>query len=106
VLSRILGRQRNLIAFPDGTKKWPSLGTSDASLAAFFKKKQMQFTQHTVDHIEVKVTGPASPVHTEVEIEKKLQKHFGYPFKITFTYVDQIPRDASGKFEDFKSLIS
>ena len=29
----------------------------------------------------------------------------GYPFKLTFTCPDDIPRSASGKYEDFRSEI-
>jgi phenylacetate-CoA ligase len=103
VLSRILGRKRNLITFPDGSKKWPAFAYLDVSLKELFKNSQFQLIQHTLEHIEVKATCPANPPVTESEIEKKIQKLFSYPFKITFTYVDYIPRDPSGKFEDFKS---
>jgi phenylacetate-CoA ligase len=103
VLSRILGRKRNLITYPDGTKKWPSFAYQDVYLKDIFKNSQYQLIQHTLDHIEVKVTCAANPPDIEAEIEKKIQKLFSHPFKVTFTYLTHIPRDASGKFEDFKS---
>ena len=30
----------------------------------------------------------------------------GHPFNIRFTYVDEIPRDPNGKFEDFRSEVA
>lgn len=105
VLSQILGRKRNLITFPDGTKKWPAFAYLDVSLKDLFKNSQFQLIQHSVEHIEVKTTCPANPPHIESELEKKIQKLFSYPFRVSFTYVNHIPRDPSGKFEDFKSYV-
>ena len=33
-------------------------------------------------------------------------RKLGHPFNIRFTYRDEIPRDPSGKFEDFRSEVA
>ena len=42
-------------------------------------------------------------VKEEDKLRELLAKRLGYPFLMTFSYFDEIPRSASGKFEDFKS---
>jgi hypothetical protein len=32
-----------------------------------------------------------------------ITERLGYPFALTVTYLDEIPRSAGGKFEDFRS---
>ena len=41
----------------------------------------------------------------EENVREWMLKRLGFPFKLTFTYHDEIPRSASGKFEDFMSEI-
>lgn len=106
VLSRILGRQRNLITYPDGTKKWPAYSNLGVSLKELFPNNQFQLIQHSIEHIEVKVTCAVKTPEREVELAKKLQIMLEQPFQFTFTYLDHLPRDPSGKFEDFKSHLA
>ena len=39
----------------------------------------------------------------EEQLRERIVSRFGYPFEVTFTYHDEIPRGAGGKFEEFKS---
>ncbi len=38
----------------------------------------------------------------EGRLREALNRHLGHPFAYRFTYVDEIPRSASGKYEDFR----
>ena len=104
VLKRIMGRVRNLITLPSGDKKWPLLGTDQFNRIAAIA--QFQLLQHSVDELEFKLV-VASPLSTaqETALTAHLQAALGHPFAIRFTYLDEIPRSAGGKFEDFISLI-
>jgi len=106
VLSKILGRKRNMLILPNGERKWPNLG-----MVAWSKKLpniwQFQFVQKTLDQIEVRLvterqmTGDETGFFIDV-----LQRNMGYPFKIEIKYLENIPRSKGGKFEDFVSEIA
>ena len=105
VLSRVMGRQRNMLVLPNGEKSWPSLGTS-----AFADKlpiiRQFQFVQKSLDRIEARLVTDRQLSDDEmIFFVDVLRKEMKYPFKIALTYVDNIPRSKSGKFEDFLSEV-
>ena len=66
--------------------------------------RQFQLVQKTLDDIEVKlaVIMPLTSSR-ESQIAQYLTEKFGHPFHYQFVYVDNIPRSANGKFEEFKS---
>lgn len=103
-LSRILGRQRNMFVLPSGEKRWPGL---DVDLVAAFGGRlpirQFQAIQRRLDEIEVKlvVARRLEPAE-EQAIRTMLDNWFGHRFEVRFTYVDEIPRSPTGKFEDFR----
>ncbi len=105
VIKRILGRQRNLVTSPDGRRNWPMLGMKSFTEVAPIR--QFQVIQHSLEHIEMRLVmpRPLSP-EEQVKCTAILQKNLCYPFKISFSYHDEIARDANGKFEDFKSEVS
>ena len=104
VLTRIMGRTRNLLTLPDGSRRWPVVGSYLFTEIA--PVRQFQLVQHSVREIEVRlavsrpVTDEEEAALTAVVLEK-----LAHPFDIRFTYHDDIPRSASGKYEDFMSLI-
>jgi len=106
VLNRILGRQRNLVTFPDGTQHWPTLvqGELPESLPPVY---QFQLVQRSLSQIELRVVRPAP--FTAEECQKMthyLHQTLRHPFDVTFTYVDEIPRSSSGKYEEFRSELT
>jgi phenylacetate-CoA ligase len=105
VLTRILGRSRNMLTLPSGARVWPRL--SSKTLSGIPAIRQVQFVQHEVDAINVRlaVSRPLSPAE-EATLADLLAKNLGHPFGIRFDYVDEIERAANGKFEDFVSHIS
>lgn len=104
-LRRILGRTRNLIVLPDGSRSWPMTG-----YRAVFEHagaRQFQMAQVAPDLVEVRMvgTGPlAGDVEAEVAATVRAALH--HRFELRFAYLDDdIPKGPSGKFEDFRCEI-
>jgi phenylacetate-CoA ligase len=105
VINRILGRERNMLVLPNGEKRWPLTGYRQyGEIAPAIG--QFQFIQHSLQQVEVKlvVTRPLTNGE-ETTLISHIQSSLGYPFDITLSYHDSIPRSASGKFEEFISRI-
>ena len=100
-LSRIFGRERNLVLMPDGTRHWPYLGA--AKIREIEPVMQFQFIQDGRDTIELRlVTHRALTADEERDLTGRVQAALGYGFRVRFTYYpDSIPRGPSGKFEEF-----
>jgi phenylacetate-CoA ligase len=103
VLKSIAGRVRNMLVLPSGRKIWPFLGFYRDTLPV----RQRQVIQHSVEHIELKLVVDRKLTSAE---EDEARAHFcdtvGHPFRVTVSYLDEIPRSAGGKFEEFISLVS
>ena len=106
VLRRILGRQRNLFVLPDGRRRWPALEL-DPATAGSLPVSQFQVIQRTLHDVEVKLVAsrPLSP-DEETLLRSHVAEWLGYEFRVTFHYVDDIPRSAGGKYEDFRCEVS
>lgn len=105
VLRQIVGRVRNMLTLPSGDKLWPSFGTR--TFPDIAPIAQHQFVQKSLETIEAKLVTKRS---LTAEEEEKLRAHIlsrlPFPFKLIFTYHDEIPRSAGGKYEDFLSEVS
>jgi phenylacetate-CoA ligase len=104
VLARVLGRVRNLVTLPSGERVGAMFVNDvfkDAPVAQF------QVVQRAVDHLEMRLV-PMRPFTAEDEgrITADVVARLGHPFRITFSYLDEIPRGPGGKFEDFRSEIA
>ena len=105
VLKRILGRQRNLLVMPGGERRWPVFVSDDGTddLPPFF---QFQVVQRSLHELDLNVVRPGEFTADEYAlVERHFHKVLGYPFKLTVNCVASIPRNPSGKFEDFISLV-
>jgi len=104
VLERIMGRQRNMLVLPDGTRHWPSFPAETWSGIAPIR--QIQLVQHSPRQIEARlaIDQPLTPEQRDRFI-RVLQESLGYPFEIEPRYVQEIERSANFKYEDFISLI-
>jgi phenylacetate-CoA ligase len=100
-LSRILGRERNLILVPDGTRHWPYLGS--IKMYEFAPIIQYQFIQDGPRSIELRlVLQRALTAEEESDLVARIQRALGFPFEVRFAYFpERIPAGASGKFEEF-----
>jgi len=106
VINRILGRERNMLILPNGEKRWPLTGYQQyGEIAPAIS--QFQFIQHSLQQVEVKlvVTRPLGEGE-ETALKSHIQSSLGHPFDIQLSYHDNIPRTASGKFEEFISRIA
>jgi phenylacetate-CoA ligase len=104
-LTRILGRERNLILMPDGTRHWPLVGFHKFREIA--PVAQYQFVQHAREDIELRlVTERPLTGDEENNLRALIQKALGYPFALHLVYFEKrIPPAASGKFEEFVCLV-
>jgi phenylacetate-CoA ligase len=105
VVKRILGRQRNMVTFPDGHRHWPSTGYKEWSVR--LPILQAQIVQRSPTTVEAKLV-PSRPLTNaeEMEFVAILHRSLGHPFEIIFSYHQEIPRSAGGKFEDFISEVT
>ena len=104
VLARILGRQRNMLTYPDGRRVWPILNFK--SLAEILPIQQMRMTQRSLHHIEVELVTPTPPdADTQARLAQTVRQNLGHAFELSFTFPAHIARSAGGKFEDFVSML-
>ncbi|HTP95661.1 MAG TPA: hypothetical protein VMK05_07400 [Burkholderiales bacterium] len=102
VLTRILGRVRNMLTLPNGEKRWPLIGCRGYGEPWLIR--QFQFTQSSLDEIEVRlVTGRPLTAAEEAGLRRSIIDSLGHPFRLRLIYCAAIERGAGGKFEDFRS---
>jgi len=101
-ITRILGRHRNLVRLPDGTRHWPILGVP--RFREFAPVRQFRLIQRTVEEIDVEmVVDEPVTAAAEAALTRVIQHALGHPFRLRFTWLDQpIPRSPNGKFEEFR----
>lgn len=104
-VSEILGRRRNMLSLPDGSKRWPTVGFLRFKEIAPIS--QYQVIQHSLQDIEVKlVVSPKLTAEQEQSLAKIVQTGLGHPFSIRFSYYDsEFEQTRSGKFEEFISYV-
>ena len=104
-IRRILGRERNMIVKPDGSRHWPLTGYKQFREIAPIR--QYQFRQHEIDRIEVRlVTERPLTGDEEAALVAHLHWKLQYPFRIELTYFEgTLPVGRNGKFEEFLSLL-
>lgn len=100
-LRRILGRERNLVKMPDGTRRYPLVGFVRFREVA--PVLQYQFIQHALDRLEMRlVTETPLRAAQEEDLAAIVRKALGFSFALDFTYFpERLPRSPSGKFEEF-----
>lgn len=100
-LSRICGRERNLILMPDGTRHWPLVGFHVFRTIA--PVVQYQLIQESRDTVEFRlVTQRSLSRQEESSLAAHVRRALGFAFEIRFTYFAQrIPAGPTGKFEEF-----
>jgi phenylacetate-CoA ligase len=104
VLTRINGRVRNLLTLPTGEQRWPVFGENNFNDIAPIR--QYQIVQKSLETIEVRLVVLADLDDDQEErLRSLILDRLGHPFTLVFSYLDDIPRTASGKFEDFRSEI-
>lgn len=100
VLRRIIGRTRSMVRLPNGDEFYASF---QDLLTGFDMIRQFQVVRRASEALEMKLV--ATRKLTDAEAKKLttiLHERFRYPFAVSFSYHDEIPRSAGGKFEDYK----
>ncbi|MCP5129217.1 MAG: phenylacetate--CoA ligase family protein [Pseudomonadales bacterium] len=102
VLERVIGRTRNLVHYPDGSRSWPLYNAM--KMMDLISGAQFQLVQKTSDTLLLRI-GTDTPVAepTLQALKSIINEAIGYPFNILFEQVADIPRSNSGKFEEFIS---
>jgi len=102
-LARVLGRERNLIRMPDGSRHFPLVGFREFRDIAPIV--QYQLIQNDREHIELRlVTERALTAPEETKLVSHIQTALGHPFALNIVYfADRIPVGPNGKFEEFVS---
>ena len=105
VLNRVMGRSRNMLRLPSGDQLWPKFGFPRFPQVA--PVRQSQVVQKTLDTLEVRlVTARPLVADEEKRLREMICEAVGFPFNVVFSYPDEIPRSASGKYEDFQSEVA
>lgn len=103
-LARVMGRERNMVRMPDGTRAYPPLASQ--SFWQHGPVVQFQFVQHRVDEIEVRlaVTRPVAKAE-EQAMTRAIHAMLGHAFPLRFSYFDEaLPPAPGGKSEEFVCL--
>jgi phenylacetate-CoA ligase len=102
VWTRILGRTRNLLAMANGG--WRHFGSVGGALSHVRVIVQHQIVQRTRTDIDLNLVTrrPLTP-DEEQDVFKSLAKRLGEGYRYRVVYVDSIPRNREGKYEDFRS---
>jgi len=104
-LERVLGRERNLILMPDGSRHWPLVGF--ARFRDVAPVTQYQMVQTSRDEIEVRLVTETPLSGGQVsDLSDVIRESLGHPFALRFVYFDErIPSGPRGKFEEFVSKV-
>jgi phenylacetate-CoA ligase len=98
-LVRVVGRERSVFILPSGQRWWPTYVASQ--IRKYLDFEQIQFVQTHRDRIEVRyVSAGAEPVRDADELLAYLGAATPEPARFALARVAEIPRRASGKFED------
>jgi phenylacetate-CoA ligase len=104
-LRRVLGRERNLILMPDGSRHWPLVGF--AGFRDVAPVAQYQMVQTSREEIEVRLVTEVPLSAAQVrDLSLVIREALDQPFTLHFVYFDErIPVGPRGKFEEFISLV-
>ena len=104
VLTQILGRSRDTVMLPSGTRRYAWFGMR--RFADIPEIRQFQVIQRSLSQLEVKLV-TREPLNAEIEekLREHLRKSLGAHFAVLLTYHETIPRSASGKYFDFLSEV-
>lgn len=102
-LARVFGRYRNTFTLRDGRIIYPYVAIG--RFRDFIPFQQVQVVQTDYDLIEVRYVPSSDAKADEAGLQTYLREAIDRSFNVRAIAVDQIPRSASGKFEDFLSLV-
>ena len=104
-IERIVGRERNLVCKPDGSRHWPLTGYP--RYRAIAPVRQYQLIQHDLAIVEMRlVTERTLTADEEAGLAAQVCQSLGHDFAIRFVYFSgRLPLGTGGKFEEFVSHV-
>jgi len=103
-LTRIMGRQRNLIRTPDGRRFWPVFGVY--AWIAKVALNQLRVVQRRTDVLEMHYVRDHELEPEEIRvITEHVHQSLGWPFNLDWRRCDFIAAGPTGKFEDVICLL-
>ncbi len=104
VLKNIMGRVRGMLTLADGARMRPDFGGRHFRDVADIR--QYQVIQKSRQKLDVKLVAPGGLSASETRaLRQMILAQLGHLFEVEFSFHDDIPRGAGGKFEDFRSEI-
>lgn len=102
VLKNIMGRARGMLTLADGSRIRPDFGGPHFHEVA--DVRQYQIIQKSREKLAVKLVAPGGLNESEAHnLRQMILDQLGHPFELEFSFHEDIPRSAGGKFEDFRS---
>lgn len=103
-LRRVMGRERNMVRMPDGSRAYPPLASK--AFWQYAPVTQFQFIQHGIDDIEVRLAvRRAVTPEEEQALTGAIHETLGHAFALRFGYFDEaLPPAPGGKREEFVCL--
>ena len=103
VLTRVMGRQRTIVRLPNGERH---LANFQDLVKGFGQIVQFQVVRRAEEALEMKLVAKRELSGPEREkLAAVVRERFQYPFSVSFTYHEEIPRGPGGKFQDYRSDI-
>ena len=101
VIRRFLGRERNLVLLPDGTRHWPLVGFH--RWGEVLPVRQFQFVQLDRTTVLARMSASGHPsAAQEARLTAIIQEALQHPFEIRYEWHETpLPRGPGGKFEEF-----
>ena len=100
VIRRIMGRERNMLLLPDGSRRWMSV--EPKHIGKHMPIVRAQLLQTALDQIEVRVQLRGElPEGAEARCTEAILADMPGPYTVSYRYEDRIELDPGGKFEDF-----
>ncbi len=107
VLKRILGRTRNMFTHPNGDRVFPTLEAKEDGELNRLPVRQYQLVQRDTESVDAYLVALRELTSEEQAIAlRAFHDAIGYPFRVTFHYVDEIARSPTGKYEEFRSEVT
>ena len=104
MFKKLMGRNRNMFRFADGTTRWPVLFSSE--LNRFVPNSQFQIVQHTYSEMEFRfVPRSITQDNDHFGLEAYFKDRLHPAVTVRLTQLEQIPRSSGGKYEDYLCLI-
>jgi len=105
MVARVLGRTRNMLVLPSGEQFCPRFIFEDFIYA--LPIRQIQVIQESLEELAVRLVADRKLTPEEQErVKASLLAVARHPFRLRFDYLPEIPRAASGKFEEFRSEVA